>query len=184
VSNTIYTDAQATDNGSTEQNSRDSSLLRLPGELRNKIYEYVLSEGEYPTRVPTLEPERCRILLATSILHRLAILCVCLWDLLIVRDLLTFTQRRAITDMKITTVAGLTTFVLDDLKDLHGRNHRNLSAYLPGAQDVKITYQMPLTSTIFGGSESFEEEEIELRNWLKGNDGAVNVVLKYGYKRR
>jgi hypothetical protein len=59
-----------------------------------------------------------------------------------------------------------------------------LSAYLPGAQDVKITYQMPLTSTIFGGSESFEEEEIELRNWLKGNDGAVNVVLKYGYKRR
>jgi hypothetical protein len=210
VSNTIHTDVQTTDYGSTEQNRRDSPLLRLPGELRNKIYEHVLFEGEYSNRdvnasdaINGKNPP-CERLLSDSIPNRLGALRICqqtyeeaallpftlnvfnlvnLYDLEVMKYRLTFPQRRAITRIYVTTMARGVSIDLEDLKNVRGRNNRSISAYLPGVREVNVMYRMPLQSTIFGGSESFKKEENELKDWLQGSNGDVSVVLKYGYLR-
>lgn len=105
---------------STEQNMRQSAFLQLPGELRNKIYECTLYEGDYRCEHPGAPPR----LVEGSFPNRLSILCVCyqiheeaalilfkvntfrIFNLSCLRGwkfLLTVPQRRAITSTQFNT---------------------------------------------------------------------------------
>jgi len=173
---------------------RQSAFLQLPGELRSKIYEYTLYEGDYrcehPNTAPRLVkgsfPNRLSILRVCYQIHGEAALipfkintfrisnvsCLTGW-----KSLLTVPQRRAITSIQFHTFDLWIQTELYTLRNLRPRDNGQLSKYyLPGVRHVRVVARNLFWFSVLtplGSREGLES----LREWLGGRHAEVEVDL-------
>jgi hypothetical protein len=172
---------------STGNNRKDSALLRLPGELRNKIYGYLVVEGR------TYELMGKRALLP----HHLAFITICRQILqeaafipfglnvfkfkkvlyLFSRNLLMSSQRCVITFIHLeTTLPDANLYA-----SLFKRSAPSLPIRMPSVRFVKVTLQrshgpLPENWAEFLSIKGNREEMDKFEAWLKGGSDKVRVI--------
>jgi hypothetical protein len=187
---------------STEQSGRNSSILRLPGELRNMIYVCVLHEDGYTIRDAPLPGCRSG---TSHVPHRLAILCVCaqiyqeavlipfalnvftFGSFVILNNLrytLTYSQRCAISFICIRIELLQIQTDLGFLKDTNRPDDWQLSRVLPRVQFLRVHMPALVGFFFFFPPRKLlrtvgtrQRGEGLLRAWHSGSRGDFGIIL-------
>ncbi|KAH3945538.1 hypothetical protein HBI56_095650 [Parastagonospora nodorum] len=183
-------DAKTWHDAITARNDLESPLLRLPGELRNRIYEYALNIGtfHFTARSESSRKPRPNFFgLRTPKPHAFALLCVCRR---IYPEISSFQIPFAVNTHAFSLFYRLSAYYVhltpEQLSwitsvDVEDRGVESLHDVMPGVRRVHIRFNR--VADVQSGMTEEEEEQMKedeetITNWLRGSSvGKVEVTV-------